>query len=816
MDNNPIRMMETAPGGAYALVQARLRRMRVIAVAAALLAGAGRAALTTVAELDLVDDVTINVAAGATTDVERVIGGAYTITKTGAGVVRFGFLQNSSARLVVRGGREEFYVPDASNLLAEAALHMDANNMHNGEYTETLNGTNFVTRWYQSSHPGRALYAVHDDYAPSYRADPANRRPFVRKSYQNGLDVVDFGALQTTNNVDASGVGLGYGAAMVLTAETNCLRDVYLIGGFTEDVKSFRTDWPTSKNGMSSAGIIGSGGGGAFMPGLFSDASDGGYPPLVNFWQGNTYAYQSVNGQIYVNDDMTTGLQKTILPDGISFINFRLVEPSQSDPVERTALFRFARYGNRTFGGARIGEVAAFTRSLTAAERSKVENHLRSKWFAQRFARVDILPDGPVQKTTDGTAYCPGFTNTPDIAVSAGTVVVDPLARSGAWIHLDASQIDADGLAVVNGKRVLDTWPDADGGLHYATHNAIAPSWRSDPANRKPFLSSGWASNNLHVVDFGYPQNPGIVDGNGQGVGYGAAMVFDTACTTIREALMVVGDYEEAKTVLANYPNAAHSTSMFLGGTRLSRRFGRHIFENNVMPLVINPWQAFAKSVTTNASGIAVNGEQMAVGTGVRLDPGMHLLNFRALEDMQADGIGMDFGNVNYANFGGVRIGEMLVFESELDDVLRSRMTATLMAKWKGAEPLVYAAGRVSVEGGATLDIPYASLSANELVLGSGIVKAVSVRPRTMVLRDLFGAIEGNLDMGEAGGSVTFDDSSFSLGDPEPVRLVTASSLSGEARRWRGFGATGRRYRCSVGADGLYCSAVGGLVLQVR
>ena len=83
------------------------------ALTAAALASASCGATSTVAELNLTADVTIDVAAGSTTDVERVTGGAYTITKTGGGVVRFGFMQNKAAKLVVAGGHEEFYVPDA-------------------------------------------------------------------------------------------------------------------------------------------------------------------------------------------------------------------------------------------------------------------------------------------------------------------------------------------------------------------------------------------------------------------------------------------------------------------------------------------------------------------------------------------------------------------------------------------------------------------------------------------------------------------------------------------------------------------------------
>ena len=788
------------------------------ALTAAALASASCGATSTVAELNLTADVTIDVAAGSTTDVERVTGGAYTITKTGGGVVRFGFMQNKAAKLVVAGGHEEFYVPDASTLLGDASLHMDANDMNNDGYVEIVNGTNFITRWYQSSHPESAVYAKHDDYAPAYRAGPANRKPFVRKSYQNGLDVVDFGSLQTTNNVDASGRGLGHGAAMVLTSVVGGLRDVFIIGGFTEDVKTFGVDWPACKNGMTSAGIVGAGWN-AFWPGLFSDAPAGDYPPLVNYWQ-NSYAYQSVHGTIWVNDASYTGADnyanaKVILPDGVNFINFRLVDPPGTDP-DRATIERFARWGNMSFGGSRIGEIAAFARRLTDDERRRVENHLRSKWFAQSFADVSIVPVGDIEKTTGGTAWCSGFSATSDIALSAGTLVVNPLANSGTWIHLDASQIDAESLPIVNGKKVIDTWPDADGGSHYASHSTRAPSWRADPANRKPFISSGWASNNLNVVDFGYPQNPGVVDESGNGLGYGAGMEFDTACNTIREALMVVCDYEETKTIFDGYPNAGHTASMFLGGTRLTRYFGRFTYQADKMPIILNPWQNFAKPVTTNQNGVAVDGELKAKGSEVRLTPGMHLVHFRAFEDMQANGIGMDYANANYGNFGGVRIGEMLVYESEIDDVLRTRITKALMAKWLGREPYVYEAGRVAVEGGAVLDIPYAGLSAEELVMGEGTVDAMTVKPRSMKLRALSGSIDGELDLGDEGGTLTFDDSAMVSGDLRSARVLAASSVVGSVRRWSAVGTSGRRYRCTVGEDGLYCSVPDGLTLIFR
>lgn len=764
----------------------------------------GHAAINTINDTNLVCDITIYVPAGTTTDIARVSGGAYTITKTGGGVVRFGWIKNSAAKLVVKEGHELYYSPDVSSLLAEAALHMDANVLNNDGYSETVGGTNFISRWYQATRPDGTVYAKHDDYAPAFRADPQNRRPFVRKAFLNGLDVVDFGPLQTTNNVDSSGKGIGYGASMVLSGYTGGLRDVFLIGGFTEDVATFRQDYPSSRNGMTSAGIIGSGGWDAYWPGLFSDvAAAGENPPLINFWQEN-YAYQSLYGQVYVNNDVFTGAVRIVPPRGVNYFNFRFVDPAQSDPDERTELFRFARWGNMSFGGARIGEVVAFTRRLSDDEHSLLENHLRIKWFGSRFARVTVENQETLEKKTDGTSYSPGFSTTPDVVVSAGNLVVDPLEDLGCWIRLDASRFDADDLPLVNGKRTIDTWPDADGGVHSANHSIREPSWRKGHANRKPFLASGIASNGLNVVDFGYPQNPGIVDADGNGVGYGAGMEFDTACTTIREALMVVADYDDD--IVAAYPNAAQqSASMFLGATRIGNIFGRYLFEAGKMPIVLNPWQAHANPVTTNANGIAVDLVRQTPGAQVRLTAGLHLLNFRAHHDMSANGIAMDYANVNYGNFGGVRIGEMLVLERELDDDVRLRVSRTLMTKWMDKPPYVYGCGDVAVAAGAELSVPYAALSADKLVLG-GKVTAEKVSASVIEPVSASAAVDGVLDMTTA-GEVVLDDAVYPAAKAgDSIRIVAAGAVSGDVSGWTVSGALAEKFavKLSAGDDGLY------------
>ena len=778
----------------------------------------------TIEELNLTADYTINVPTGATTDVERVTGGAYTITKTGGGVVRFGFVQNKAAKLAVEEGQYFYYIPDATELLAAASLHMDANDMNNADYSQMIDGTNFITRWYSSSVNDGEIYASHDTYAPAYRNDADKRLPFVRKAYLNGLDIVDFGSLQTPNNVDSAGNGIGHGAAMVLSERIDHVRDLFFIGGHTEDVANFKANYPSSKDGMTSAGIIGSGEWNAFWPGLFSDAPAVGNPPLINRWQTKS-VYQSINGQIYVNDDVFTGSSTHIFtPGGVNYFNFRLVDPSPDDQTERSAVYRFARWSDKTFGGARIGEVVVFIRCLNDSEHRKIENYLRSKWFKPHFARVTMNNTERLEKCSPGTAYNPGFSTAPDILVTDGSLVIDPLSCVGCWIRLDASQIDESKCATVGDKTVIDAWTDAAGGPHRALHSTRVPTWRKNPENRKPFLSSCWASNDLKVVDFGYPQNPNVVDAAGNGIGYGAGMEFDALCSTIREVLIVAGDYEETKTILEDYPVLAgkynQSMSMFIGATTsgLDNYFGRYNFENGKMPIVINPWQSYTKPVTTNANGVTVDGVTYSVGSSVRLTPGLHLMNFRALDNMSANGIGMHYANENYGNFGGVRIGELMIFETELSGEMRSRVTKTLMNKWLNRPPHVYACGTVEVTADGRLSVPYAAVSAERLVLG-GTLSAVSISPAVIEPISAAAAVAGKLDL-PASGEVVLDRSLYPGAEAgDVVRVVAADSLAGDPSLWTVSGSLSERFAIKLiaGEDGLYAElAKCGFTLIVR
>ena len=190
---------------------------------------------TTVDDLNLTADATVNVAAGSTQNVVRLTGGAYTLTKTGGGTLNIYWTSNENARVVVEEGTvalPRYAKPTA--VFAKAHFHVDASDPST-MVTECVNGTNFVVRWDDAD--GRTCYATNCPSKQIGRTNPQNRRAFLRSCFQNGLPVVDFGTLASKAYTNAQGVALGYGAAMEWSEPmVKTFREGFTVFCDTEDV----------------------------------------------------------------------------------------------------------------------------------------------------------------------------------------------------------------------------------------------------------------------------------------------------------------------------------------------------------------------------------------------------------------------------------------------------------------------------------------------------------------------------------------------------------------------------------------------------
>ena len=766
--------------------------------------------------IDLQADRTIDVPAGSTVDVARVTGGDFTITKTGEGLLRFGWLRNTAARLIVSAGAVEFYRPPKPDCVANAFLHVDANVL-NPAFVSTENGTNFVSRWEDAS--GGAHYATVDaTLVGKWRTEATIAAPFVLKGYQNGLDVLDFGHYQQENITNAQGVALYPAAAMNFDTPCKPVGDVFAVIGYRDEIKTVYADYGCS----DASPLLSYRETWAFLPGKLGN----GTPPLFNYWQKNVA--QALLGKVVYNDAVMSGTvvgSNTAsagarpVPEGLFYLN---VSPAHISEVpadtgypqeDNTGLNAFARDRSNNFGGQRIGEYIIFEQRLSESDRIAVENYLRVKWFPlqQTFRSVSVAAGASFKSASGKELRISSLSAGSDISVESGRIVVDALHDSGAWIHLDAANAATLQTSLENGKTLVARWDDAEGGPRHALHCEKSNSWRNEPAGRKPFMTDGVAANNLPVVDFGYPQNPNITNEFGQGIGYGAAMNFDVSCTKVRETLAVVADRADALSVSAAHPGSNNNSASFIGG-RISGcvNFFREAFSAGENPPVLSRWHTQTKGIWGYAQGIAVDGivktpaNAATTGSGPKVclpDNALHLLNLRMSSDGGADGLAHD---ANYA-YGGVQIAEVMIFEHELDDSRRANMAATLMSKWMGSPAPVYACGTVSVARASALAFPHAALSAARLELG-GSLAAAKASAAVLEIVSSVAEVDGVLDLSTPGALVV-DRAHFPFAKAgDTVRLAAASSVTGDPAAWKVSGSLADRFavRLSARDDGLY------------
>ena len=188
--------------------------------------------------LVLTEDTEVTVEEGQTLVYESLGGtAAFTLTKKGAGILEIRRVTNAKAKVVIAEGEVRFANPRPDDVFAKAYFHVDATDM-SSMTIETVNGTNFVTRWNDAD--GRAQYATPCMTVWNCRTDPASRKPYLTENGQNGLPVMDFGSLLTKYNTNELGQALGYGAAMKFNKTTPKIYDAFTIAADSDDV----AEWP--------------------------------------------------------------------------------------------------------------------------------------------------------------------------------------------------------------------------------------------------------------------------------------------------------------------------------------------------------------------------------------------------------------------------------------------------------------------------------------------------------------------------------------------------------------------------------------------
>jgi len=314
-------------------------------------------------------------------------------------------------------------------------------------------------------------------------------------------------------------------------------------------------------------------------------------------------------------------------------------------------------------------------------------------------------------KTGGGTLVFETVSNaSAKVVVSAGTLDVrtvvpaKPAILSSAYLHLDATDLSTMTYTESDGVTYVSQWRDVNDGDIVLN---------SGDDNHKPFITQSFR-NGRNVMDLGAIRHKDMASG----LGYGAFFKFSSTCSTMREAFLVVADTEDAKRSFVDYgkpyPVAPAKCAPLLGTYRLG---------NDVAPFIRGSIESFA-GLTNSALIYAtttlgytqynwtLNGTDVANATTKILPDGLNVVEIRAKD--ANPGVSFDsLGSERNYYFGGLRYGEVAIFDEPLSAENREAVRAYLYARWLPTE----LAG-VELGEGATLTL------ANDVTLRVGKFKA--------------------------------------------------------------------------------------------
>ena len=326
---------------------------------------------------------------------------------------------------------------------------------------------------------------------------------------------------------------------------------------------------------------------------------------------------------------------------------------------------------------------------------------------------------GTVTKTGEGTLRIALLRNSKArFDVQGGKVLFGrqmPRICEDAFFHVDSSRADTLVLDEENGTNFVARWNDVRGNGLFATNCLAGPAWRTNPENRRAFISSV-TQNGMPVVDFGTMMFQAYTNELGEALGYGATMIWSKACTNAYEVYEVISDTPDVATIAVDYPrfnDAVHAVS-FLSSSYDDAGNYREKLRQNAYP---NIFYDSSNNRGWMHGRVYYDGSLHAPNsTGVygkfNAGAGFHLLGFTTrqyvngvegneLNEYKAR-LNSFARRANYA-FGAQRLAEYLVFSNRLDSAQRTTLQSYLMEKWKGTVP-AYVVSEIKVVDGASVE----------------------------------------------------------------------------------------------------------------
>lgn len=582
--------------------------------------------------------------------------------------------------------------------VAGAWLHLDASRTNTMTFVAGADGKTYVSRWNDCD--GAAAYAEQTQAI----AGSATNRPFLRLDCLNGKPVVDFGAF-FGSNIDF---------------------DVY-----DHDVATYgETAWMNIKNQKipKTAFVV--------MQEVRADHCDA--VPVGNTGSALWYRFSARKDKTRyagVPFGDTYG-QFCWYRDGVS-LNGRQIETGRklsltewtvwAIPYEGGTYFN-ALMRDRTgrFGGARVAEVIAYERVLTADEIRQNVGYLKNKWLkgvsiegedvdlgaaiiesdgvkfdvaageSAKIAHVENKVGATFVKTGDGELAIEnvGASRPVDFDIRGGSVRLEntvpdaaddaPAANPTVWLAADADASCFD-FVEENGTNFVKHWYDVrpDQRKEYALNDGGVIGTKK--TFRKPWLDAEHTLNGKPIVNFG----KFFSDADGNGNGQGAALRF---CSKLepREAFIVWCDDKDSGGQTWVFGSDGDGLNGFVRSIQQNRK---RIVAEEYAPGSVAGGRWFVDGRLVNPMDV-----DLPLGEFVVIDCALE-------KGCPADYIGTDRPN-QYARSGGCQVAEILYYDRELTDKERRDTQAYLLKKWKNLDHPDNEAVKVgSVTGSGTLEI---------------------------------------------------------------------------------------------------------------
>ena len=852
-------------------------KLKHLLTAAFLLAAASVHADTVTNNVDAVEiaaDTNIVVAANEVLKIEYVHGDApVTITKSGGGRLEIATSSISNLAVVVAEGTFASARPQALQLSDSfwPALRIDANDTSKFTISKS-NGTNFISKITDAD--GNT-----DRWLTNWGGD-LYKKPYVADAKLNGMGLIDFGSYRYAN--DTSRFANGYGGNFGVNNGGFPLKEYFYVWKDRDDMfdeplvngEEFRG--PSVLGNNANYYLRGYGGGGKGFQVLSSGMYDTFKMNTVLDGQKVAYTHYVSRGFHVLRNRIHDSREPTLTmvgwnhPQGGGFLLAELIACSNV-LSEATALRVEAQLESKWLGlklksvvvqegatldvGAfpfKIGTfdvqdgvtVAGITNlcfdTLTRASSNVVvsgtlkidggKQPLMPDLTFTGIAEIDIVGTSRVQ-TVSSTANSliktgagelllvePVMSN---ITVTAGALSVSPLYARSAEYHLDSTRTDTIDWTETDGKKLISAWHDIeDPARAFKSTTWRKPKFDTSHLVRKPYLAES-AVRGLTMVDFGTFANADHQDG------WGACLDGDPQPSGLHDCFVAWIDDPDVK----NYPlvNGAEFAGPCFFGMQYHWTRGKggngNSFAVHSTGSPINMWNP------PEAGRVIVDGA-VVHGTNYRLGDGVHVLAQRATTNDSKPGAPVEEIGGSYQPdiYGGLKIGEVLLFKEYLSDQMRMRVSGALCSKWRG-DTNEWAYASLNVAAGATLNHPYADLVPDTLNL-AGRISSVSVKPGTLQITGTDAEVEGELRLANGGSiELAYDgengfaamkassvhasgrgDILFSVPTPSALagqefRVVESSSVTAAPDfAWRASSLKGSGVRADlkVKADGLY------------